>query len=272
MAIRGRWIRYEDQIGYLAVPERASGPLPAVVVIQEIGGVNEHIEDVTRRVAASGYVALAPDLYAVNGERLASLTTERFSELWAFGATLPPGAIFDPAKRQEAVERLPEAERLRITETFTAMFSFVTPGKMEGLVAPLRSAVRHLRTGMDETKGQPVGCIGFCMGGGLSALLACEEEELSCAAVYYGNTPAPEKLANVKCPVIAFYGANDQRVNAGIPAFQEGMKKAGQSYEHFVYQGASHAFFNDDAQSYNAAAARDSFARLLDFLLKNLGG
>lgn len=69
MAIKGEWVHYGDQIGYLAKAERASAPLPGIVVIQEAWGVNEQIEDVTRRIAAAGYVALAPDLYAVKVER-----------------------------------------------------------------------------------------------------------------------------------------------------------------------------------------------------------
>ncbi len=272
MAIKGEWIRYEDQTGYFAVPDRAAEPLPAVVVIQEVMGVNEHIEDVTRRIAAAGYAALAPDLFAVGGARPAPLTRERIAESMAFGARLPPGAAFDPARRQEALAKLPEAERIRISETYQQMFGSAAPGRMETLVAPLKTAVRHLLTRQKETRGQRVGCVGFCMGGGLSALLACEEEDLSCAAVYYGNTPAPEKIAKVHCPVIAFYGAADQRVNAGIPTFQEGMKKAGKPCEHHIYEGAGHAFFNDSAPSYNVKAARDSFSRLLAFLLKNLSG
>ena len=103
------------------------------------------------------------------------------------------------------------------------------------------------------------------MGGGLSALLACEEEEMSGAAIFYGNAPPAEKIPRINCPVIAFYGAKDQRVNAGIPAFREAMRAAGKSFEHHTYEGAGHAFFNDDAPSYNEAAVRDSYADCWDF-------
>ena len=96
MAIRGEWIRYGDGSGYFAKPERAAGSLPGVIVIQEVGGVNEHIEDVTRRVAAAGYAALAPDLFAVDGARPEALTKERISEAFGYAATLPPGTMFDP--------------------------------------------------------------------------------------------------------------------------------------------------------------------------------
>jgi carboxymethylenebutenolidase len=109
------------------------------------------------------------------------------------------------------------------------------------------------------------------MGGGLSALLACEEPELAGAAVYYGTTPPPEKIASIACPVIGFYGAADQRVNAGIPAFVEGMGRRGAAFTHHVYEGAGHAFFNDDSAAYNVKASRDSFARLLAFFSQTLG-
>ena len=73
MGIKGEWIRYGEGSGYLAYPARATLPLPGVIVIQEIGGVNDNIEDITRRIASAGYAALAPDLFAVNGERPAAL-------------------------------------------------------------------------------------------------------------------------------------------------------------------------------------------------------
>ncbi len=136
-------------------------------------------------------------------------------------------------------------------------------------MGPLVRGFRHLREERTETRGQKIACVGFCMGGGLSALLACEEPELSGAAVFYGMAPPAEKIAAIACPVIAFYGAMDQRVNAGIPGFQEAMRAAGKSFEHHIYEGAGHAFFNDDGPSYDVNAARDSYARLLAFFAKD---
>jgi carboxymethylenebutenolidase len=268
MAIKGEWISYGDQIGYFARPDRAAGPLPSVVVIQEVGGVNENIEDITRRIAAAGYAALAPDIFAVDGKRPEALRRERVSEAFAFMATMPPASRFDPAVRDAAMARLPEDQRARISESFARIFSMMS--LMPSFIAPLRRAVEHLRAERPESKGQKTGCVGFCMGGGLSALLACEEPELACAAVYYGNTPVPEKVAAIRCPVLAFYGEKDQRVNAGMPAFEEGMSKAGAPFEYKVYEGANHAFFNDDGPGYDVKASRDSFARLLSFFAKNL--
>ncbi len=272
MAIKTEWVRYGDEIGYLALPERAATPLPSVVVIQEIMGVTEHIEHVTRRVAAAGYVALAPDLFSIKGERPPALTRERVAKAMAFMGRLPPAAMADPALRDAEMAKLPEPDRQQIGETFAQTWGSASPARMEAMVGQLRQAVRYLRSARPETRQQPVGCVGFCMGGGLSALLACEEPELSAAAVYYGNTPSAEKVAKVACPVIAFYGEKDQRVNAGIPGFEEAMRSGGKSFEHHIYPDAAHAFFNDDGPRYNVKAARDSFARLLAFFARTLAG
>lgn len=272
MAIKGEWIRYGKGQGYFARPERGGPSLPAVLVIQEVYGVNEHIEDLTRRYAAAGYAALAPDLFALDGERPEALSRQRVTEAFAFAGRQPPGTMWDAAARDAALATLPEPEARKILETFQTAFSFVQPGKVEALLVPLKLAFRHLREERPETKGQKLGCVGFCMGGSLSALLACEEEELSGAAVYYGMSPAPEKAAKIACPMIGFYGSTDQRINASIPAFEGAMKAAGKTYEPHIYEGASHAFFNDDGPSYNLAAARDAFARTLAFFAKNLAG
>jgi carboxymethylenebutenolidase len=141
---------------------------------------------------------------------------------------------------------------------------------MAGFVGRLRSAVHHLRAERPETRQQRVACVGFCMGGSLSSLRACEEPELSAAAVFYGSAPPAEKVPGIRCPVIAFYGAKDQRVNTGIPGFEKAMSGAGKTFEYQIYEGAGHAFFNDDGPSYEVRASRDSFARLLEFFRKTL--
>ena len=132
---------------------------------------------------------------------------------------------------------------------------------------PLRRTVRYLRLERAETRGQKVAALGE----GLSALLACEEPELAGAVVFYGATPAATKLAQIRCPVIAFYGGKDARINAGIPDLVEGMRLTDTRLEYHVYEGAGHGFFNDTKPAYyDLAASRDSFARLLMFLLETL--
>ncbi len=272
MGTTTQWVRYGDQLGYMARPERAAGPLPAILVIQEIWGVDAHIQDVTRRFAAAGYAALAPDLYAEKGVRPAAITPERVADLQQFMNGLPPAAWTDPSIRDAEIAKLPEPRRSSVRETLGTLFAGLGKGPawVQGFVGPLLAATRYLRYECDATKGQPLACVGFCMGGGLSALLACREPELSAAVVFYGSTPPEAEIPNIKCPVLGLYGGLDQRINAGIPAFEAVMKQAGKRYERHIYDGAAHSFFNDTRPSYNVAAARDAFARTLELFRQTL--
>ena len=268
MSIIGRWINYENQRGYLAYPEHADEPLPAIVVIQEIAGVNGHIEDVTRRLAAAGYAALAPDLFAVDGQRPPWFAQHRLDKAMDFIRRNSPAVFRDLAERERALATVSEPDRSEINETCDRMLAAVA--SLSQFIPQLRKAVRHLRNGETVSRDQKVACVGFCMGGGLSALLACEEPELSGAAVFYGSTPPMEKLPDIACPVIGFYGANDERINATIPAFETGLEAEGRSYENYIYDDANHSFFNDDGTSYNVRAVRDSYVRLLQFFHRTL--
>jgi carboxymethylenebutenolidase len=267
MALKCEWIRYEDQLGYLALPEHAADPLPGVVVIPDILGVNDHVEDVTRRIAAAGYAALAPDLYATGGERPAPLGQQRIAEAMTFLSRLSAEVRSDHVAREAALAGLPGPDRLQIGETIAQLFAFAAPDRLKDQLGPLRSAVRHLRAERPETRGQKVGC----MGEELSILLASEEPELAGAAVFYATAPSAARLAEIGSPVIAFYGAKDIRANAGLPGLAEAMHEAGKSFEYYIYEGAGRGFFNDTARNYyDVRASRDSFARLLMFFLKTL--
>ena len=261
-------IRYGEYSGYLAYPTRAGQPLPAVIVIQEAWGVDEHIEDVTRRIALAGYAAFAVDVYARNGERPAALTRERGAELKGFFDALRPDQMADPAKRDAAVEEWPEPGRSRLRESIQAMFA--TLGNAEENLRPVLAAAKYLREENAVTRGQKVGSVGFCMGGGLSALLACADPALAGAVIFYGMAPSEEKIAALRCPLLGLYGGLDARIGAGIPGFLESMRKHGKSLEHHVYEGAAHAFFNDTRPVYDVRASRDAFVRTLSFFQRNL--
>ncbi len=267
MAVVEEWVRYGDQLGYLALPRHAAVPLPGVVLIHDVLGLDEYAEDVARRIAAAGYGVLAPDLFAIAGTRPPALARERVVEALRFLGGLPAAVLTDGAARDAARSRLPEPEALRIDETIPAVLAFITPSGLRSLVGPLRTAVRYLRYERPETRGQKVASVGE----GLSALLACHEPELSAAAVFYGLTPPAEALTAIRCPIIAFYGAQDERINEGIVGFADGMRAAGMPFEWHLYAGAGHGFFNDTEPTYfDVTASRDAFARLLMFLLTAL--
>jgi carboxymethylenebutenolidase len=264
MGLKTETVSFEggEYTGYLAMPSRASGPLPSVIVLQEAWGVDAHIEDVTRRFALAGYAALAPDLFATKGVRPAPLAAPRMAELLAFVNTAGPAIFMDEGKRNEALGALAPDHRARVGESMGALFGGIRDlGKY---VPPVVAAARFLRDEHTPTRGQKVGSVGYCLGGGLSALLACHDPKLAVACIYYGSAPAADLVPKIQCPVFGFYGGTDTRVNVGIPAFAEAMKSAGKKFESHVYEGADHAFFNDERPSYHAGASRDAFARTLE--------
>ena len=252
---------------YRVAPEPAGEALPAVVLIQEIWGVDDHIQDLAERLAGAGYLVLAPDLYSLGGGRPAALAPPRIAAAKAFLDSIPPASWWDEAARAEALAELPAGESEPLTAAFAALFARREPAS---LVSALRDAVSLLR--VDSGCNGRVGSVGFCMGGGLSAQLACAEPELSAAVIFYGASPSADDLAGLRCPVLGFYGGEDPRITATVPELAAAMEAAGKDYEWHVYAGAPHAFFNDTRRSYHVGAARDAWARLLGFYAEHLAG
>ena len=115
------------------------------------------------------------------------------------------------------------------------------------------------------------GCVGFCWGGAMANNLAVNVPELKAAVAFYGRQPALEDVAKIKAAVQLHYGGLDERVNAGMAAYEEELKKNKVAYEQYVYEGANHAFHNDtSAARYNEAAAKLAWQRTLAFFEKHL--
>jgi carboxymethylenebutenolidase len=131
------------------------------------------------------------------------------------------------------------------------------------------AAVKYLETHPRSTG--KVGCTGFCWGGAMTNQVAVNSPDLDAAAPYYGSTPAPEDVPKIKAKVMAHYAGNDERINAGIPAFEEALKQAGIEYQIFIYEGTQHAFNNDTGERYNKEAADLAWKRTTDFFRKELG-
>ncbi|GGI95422.1 carboxymethylenebutenolidase [Alicyclobacillus cellulosilyticus] len=267
MPVRAEWVRYGEAgvfSGYMARPSLPENErLPAVVVLQEIWGVDDHIQDVTRRLAAAGYLAFAPDLYARGGERPRALTEERIDRAKQFLDSLPPGAWGNPEERARALAALPAPDQAVIGETLQALFAGLNP---DGYMEQLLATTRFLREACPFSQGQGVASVGFCMGGALSARLACRDPLLRGAVVFYGQAPPAEMIPSIQCPVRGFYGALDKRITEAVPEFAAAMREAGKDFASQVYDGAGHAFFNDTRRSYHVAAARDAYVRTLSFL------
>ncbi len=192
MSIRTEWARYGENerfSGYFCAPERATPPLPAVIVVQEAWGVTAHIEDVTRRIAAAGYAAIAPDLYAQGGARPASLTNERLMATGAFLRASPPTVWRDQAVREAELGKRPAEEATLLRETFGAMAANVSRPDVH--LPALTATARYLRSESDVTRGQKVGIVGFCLGGSLSGLFACHDPTSPRRRSSTGRRPRP---------------------------------------------------------------------------------
>jgi carboxymethylenebutenolidase len=111
------------------------------------------------------------------------------------------------------------------------------------------------------------------MGGGLTwQLLAAGEPQLAAAFPFYGPAPDnPDFSGSKNVAVLAFYGGQDQRVNATEPVVKAALEKAGLVHELVTEPDANHAFFNDTGDRYNATAADDAWRRVQDWLTKYVG-
>jgi len=131
------------------------------------------------------------------------------------------------------------------------------------------AAVKFLKTHPLST-GR-VGCTGFCWGGGMTNQVAVNSPDLDAAVPYYGRQPSPEDVEKIKAPILAHYAGLDERINAGIPAFEEALKKYHKEYQIFMYDGAQHAFNNDtNPERYNEKAAKLAWSRTIAFFSEKL--
>ena len=210
--------------GYLVRPG-AKGKRPAVIIIQENRGLNPHIEDVARRLAAEGFLAFAPDLLSVSGGT--------------------------PADEDKARELHSKTDPKDITEAAIA-------------------AVPFIRTHA-ESNGN-VGVVGFCFGGGVANRMAAANPDLKAVVVYYGVQVPADQVPPIQATLLLHYAGLDERVNAGIAAYEAALKANNKRYTIYMYPGVNHAFNNETGGArYNKEAADLAWERTLAFFREQLG-
>mgnify|MGYP001281061347 FL=1 len=212
-----------DMQAYIARPQGGK-KYATVIVIHENRGLNAHIEDVTRRAAKAGYLAIAPNA------------------LSSLGGT--------PENEDEARTKFQQLKAEDNLQNFIKVFDYLPSRK--------------------DCNGN-FGCVGFCWGGGMANSLAVNVPSLKAAVAFYGRQPETADVSKIKAAVQLHYGALDERINAGIPAYEEALKKANIPFEIYIYEGANHAFHNDTAPArYNEVAAKLAWLRTIEFFEKYL--
>jgi carboxymethylenebutenolidase len=208
---------------YVARP-KVEKPYPTVIVIHENRGLNAHIEDVMRRAAQAGFLAIAPNALA------------------------PLGGT--PENEDEARKKFTELKPEDNLKNFIKIFDYLPSRK--------------------DSNGK-YGCVGFCWGGAMSNSLAVNVPSLKAAVAFYGRQAEAADVPKINAALQLHYGALDERVNAGIPAFEEALKKNNKPYELYIYEGVNHAFHNNtSAARYNEAAAKLAWERTIAFFNKHL--
>ena len=130
------------------------------------------------------------------------------------------------------------------------------------------AAVQYLKTHPQSTG--KVGCVGFCWGGGVTNQVAVNSPDLTAAAPFYGRQPAAEDVPKIKAALLLHYAGLDERINAGIEAFEKALQDASLEYKIYMYEGAGHAFFNDTGSRYHKEAAQLAWKRTITFFNEKL--
>ncbi|HKB69609.1 MAG TPA: dienelactone hydrolase family protein [Thermoanaerobaculia bacterium] len=212
---------------------------PAVVVLQEAFGVDDHVRSVCRRFAREGYVALAPELYHREGSGR-TFGYDDFAAVRPHLAALTNDGIASDIRAALGAVR---ADR-SVDGARVAAVGFCAGG-FAAFLAACRTDV--------------AAAVCFYGGG-----IVRERPGMKLA-------PLLPEAAGVSCPVLAFFGAEDASIPAAdVEAIGARLRALGKTFEIVSYPGAGHGFFNDERSSYRADAAVDAWQRTLDWLERRL--
>lgn len=217
---------------YLAKPNR-EGSWPAVILLMEIFGINSHIRTVAERLAAEGYIVIAPNYYHRSTDNL---------ELGY-------------ADRDVAVGR-------KHKDTTTR----------EGLLVDLRAVIQFLQERKDVAPKDAIGCMGFCFGGHV-AFIAAGMREIKAVAAFYpggvatmspgGGEPTISHVREIQGEILCLFGEEDPLIpHQDTVLIEQALKQAGVKHEVIRYSNTGHGFFCDQRQDFDPSAAEDAWHRV----------
>lgn len=214
---------------YLALPEKT--PAPAIVVIQEIFGVNAEMRAKCDELAREGFIALCPDIF------------------WR----MEPGVQLTDKTEAE----------------WQKAFDFYKRFDVDKGIADLRAA-SHTMKGYAQSTGK-IGCVGYCLGGKLAYLMAVRSKVDCAVSYYgVGLDELLGEAKNIKNPLMLHIAEKDKFVSPGAQQkIRDGLKGSG-LVTLYTYPGMDHAFARGGGQNYDEKAAALANARTLAFFRANL--
>ncbi len=228
---------------FVALPE-AAGPRPAILVFEEIFGVNAHMRDVAQRLAREGWVAIAPDYH---------------HRAWPLGTQL----AYTEADMKRGMEVIPKLT-------------------VDGLTADIEATIAYVKT-RQEVNPAKLGAIGFCIGGH-AAYFAAATQPIAATASFYGGGIATfglggakktvERTPAIKGKILCLFGKKDPMISEDqVATIRRALDENKIRHELVVYDEASHAFFCDIATrgSYHERSAKDAWERVKRLFQEELG-
>lgn len=228
----------QNMESYLTKPTD-SDPHPAVIVIQEIWGVNSHIQYVTDRLPTQGYVGLAPAMFHREGPMTIGLHEEMDTAVGWMG---------------------------NCTDA--------------GIVADVQAAVDYLKA-QPFVQSSRIGIVGFCYGGRVSYLAACNISDLKASVVFYGGRilaplggdgPSPlDQSSKINAPMLGLFGEDDQNPSLeDVEKISSVLTRHNKAYEVHTYPGCGHGFHCNARSSYRPESARDAWAKTMAWFDQHL--
>ncbi len=216
-------------------------PRPGILVFMEIFGINSHIQAVTDRVASEGYVALAPDFFHRTGPEV------------EYG--------YDEKGMEAGIKLLNQLDSNEMTADAIAALSFL---KRKNYVV-----------------ANKFGAMGFCVGGHMAYLTACETDVAATASFYgggissdvgFGGRPSTiSRTSGLDGRVLCLFGGKDALIpQKDVEKIRDSLAAHNVRHEIVVYPEADHGFFCNERGSYDEAAASDAWIRVKQLFAEEL--
>ena len=244
MEVSSKWVKVNNKgleiDAYIAMPETA-GIYPGIIVIQEIFGVNEHIQSVTERIASEGYVAIAPAIY------------QRSRPGFAVGYS--------------DVE-VAEGRKYKVQT------------QAKELLSDVQACITYLYS-QPQVKQSGVGTIGFCFGGHVVYLASTLADVIATASFYGAqiatwcpgeDEPTIRRTQDISGTIYTFFGTKDPLIpNEQVEEIERELIAQNIDHKVFRYEGATHGFMcGRRLVSYNPDAAQDAWKKVLDLFSQKL--